>query len=588
MRSVRGLGPGVGVTLLAMALGTLPGLAAAPRFPSPLVLLGGGPAGSAIVAQALSLAGGAGARVAILPLASDHPEQASAAYRRYLDAFGVQSFGLLSPTKASAASPAVLREEASADLLFFPGGDQRRLVSALAGTPLLGAVFDAWRRGAVVAGTSAGAMPWGDTYIANGTSQGAFADAFDRDAQGRPGLELEGGLRLVDDLLVDTHFDEDQRLGRLLLAEAATPSATAIGIDGGTAAILTGQTVHVLGAGAVTVLEAPRLLGNNALSAGPSDLFAAGPFEMQRLVGGQSYLLGSAMPEAVAQPLPAPTATPAPGGFFGWFASRPAAAPTPAPPVPVGPREPITLIGDPVPPPESDAVADFVRDAGGTQARILILSGDGAARDAETWRSGLLVAGAGSATIQTATDLHDQSLSVALEQATGIFFLEDDLGTLLTKLNAGQRNLGDIAALYASRLPVGAAGLGTRILGDVAYFGQPGGTDREVMPGLHLLAGTVADDGFWQPAGLERLIQATLMAGHATGFGLGPGSALRVTGGQALAMGTQQIVVLEGHGLQASTLPATNSVAPASATGLEVSVLAPQGAYDLASFRPRF
>ncbi len=581
------MGLPVGVTLLAWALGTLPGLAAAPRFPSPLVLIGGGPPGSAIVAQALSLAGGSGARVAVLPLASDDPEQAASAYRKYLDAFGVQSFGLLSPTHASAASPEVLRQEASADLLFFPGGDQRRLVSALDGTPLLGAILDAWMRGAVIAGTSAGAMPWGSTYIANGTSRGALADAFDRDAQGRPGLELERGLRLVDDLLVDTHFDEDQRLGRLLLAEAATPSATAIGVDEGTAAILTGQTVHVIGAGAVTVLEAPGLLGDNAMAAGPSDLFAAGPFEMERLVGGQSYVLGSATPMA-APALPAPTATPAPGGFFGWFAHRPSAPPSPAPGAPVGPHEPITIIGDPVPPPQSDAVAAFVRDSGGTQARILILAGDGAARDAEAWRSGLLLAGAGSATIQTATDLHDQSLSAALEQATGIFFLEDESGTLLVKLNAGQRNLADIAALYASRLPVAAAGLGMRILGDVAYFGRPGGTDREVMAGLHLLPGTVADDGFWGPSGLERLIQATLMAGHATGFGLGPGSALRVTDGQALAMGSQQIVVLEGHGVQASTLPATDSVAPASATGLEVSVLAPQGVYDLVGFRPRF
>lgn len=575
---------------VAVALGALAQTARIARadVPTPLVLIGGGPDDPAIMAQTLSLAGGAGAHVAILPYASSDPSEAAGSYQHYFGAFGVQTDALELASPAAAGSADLLAREAAADLLFFAGGDQSRLVATLKGTPLLGAIVDAWRRGAVVAGTSGSAMPWGSTYIAGGTSRSALAIGLGKDSQGKLGLDLRPGLQLASRLLVDTHFDDDARLGRLLLAEAARPSSVALGIDQGTAAILTGQTVHAMGSASVTVLEAPALTGNDASQTGPTTLFAAGPFEMERLIGGQSYELGSAV--STTPQMPAPSALPAPGGWFGWF-GRPAATPAPAaqaPPAAGGPPEPVTLIGDATPPGPRDAVEGFVRDAGGTQARLLILAGDEAAPDAEAWRGALMRAGAGSAIVQTATDLHDQSLASALERSTGVFFVEDGLGTLLTALDADSRDLGDVVADYAPRLPMAAAGLGIRILGDVAYLGHPGQPDRLVMPGLDLLKGVVADDDPWEPWGLERLIQATLMAGRATGFALTPGSDLRIAGGQALVGGSAQVLVVEGNGVQAYTLPASDSATPASATGLAISVIAPQGAYDLVHHTPRF
>lgn len=574
------------VVAAASGLAAAPLLAAEPNVATPLVLVGGGPDDPAITAEALSLSGGSRARVAVIAAGSSNPPAAGTAYQRYFTAFGVESRYVALPDLDAASSPEAVRQLAGSDLLFFTGGDQRRLADRLARTPALGAIQDGWIRGAVVAGTSAGAMPWGGVYIANGSSQGAFSVAFDRDVQGNPGLELRPGLRLLDDVLVDTHFDTRARLGRLLLALASTPSASALGIDELTGAILTGDDLRVTGQGTLTVIEARRLVGNNAGRASARLPFAAGPFSLSRLKGGQTFRLRQSQPERAVRPAPTPTPAPQGSFFFGLFG--PASPPPPGPMAVAAPRQPVTLIAAAAPPSNLSSLQSFIRDSGGTQARILILTGNGASRDARTWRGHLLLLGAGSARVLTASEIHDQNLSQALESATGVFFLEDAAGSLLDACNADRRRLRDILATYANRLPLGAAGLGVRILGEVAYFGNPADPARRVKEGLELVPGTTTEEQLWEPGGLERLVQTALMAGPGLGIGLGPENSVRIEHGQIAVIGRGQAVFLEGRTVSQYTLPASASVEPASAIGFEASVIPPDGVYDYAGRRPRF
>jgi len=568
---------------IAAAIGLIAGplLAAEPIARTPLVCIGGGPDDPAIAAEALSLAGGRTAKVAIVSVASSQPGTSGPAYQQFFGAFGVTARYVPITTREAAATPEAVRALANSELLFFSGGDQSRLSERFADTPVLGAVQDGWIRGAVVAGTSAGAMPWGSVFIANGSTLGAFARAFSRDEQGAAGLEIKPGLRLTDDLIVDTHFDSRSRLGRLLLAVAANPRSTGLGVDELTAGIVTGSDVRALGRGSVTVVEARALSGNNAGRASARLPFAAGPFSVHRLKSGAT----ARMRQGVARTAPGPTPTPQPGFFFGLFGSQTA---TPVPAEAAGPRQPVTLIAPAAPLPGLSAPMSFVRDSGGTQARLLILAGNGASRDAQTWRGHLLVLGAGRARVLTASELHDQNFAAALEQSTGVFFLEDAAGTLVERLNANRRHLRDVLAVYAPRLPFGAAGLGVRILGDVTYLGLPTDPLRLVKQGLNLVAGTACDDQTWEFGGVERLIQATLTGGSNLGIGLGPDSAVRVEHGQMLVVGRTQALFVDARNAASAVLPAAGSVEPASVLGLEVSVVPPDGVYDFTGRRPRF
>ena len=561
----------VGAPILALAEGT----------PAPLVLMGGGQDNPAVLAEALSLAGGSRARVGIVAAGSSNPAAAGSAYARAFEAFGVPAEYVPIADRDAAMAPETIRKLAAADLLFFTGGDQRRFAERIGATLLQGAILDAWRRGAVVAGTSAGAMPWGAAYISNGTSLGAFLEGFGKDLQGQPGLELRPGLRLVDELIVDTHFDAKQRLGRLLLALAASPAGHALGVDEETGAILDRGMVKAMGRGTVTILQAKHLMGNNAAKANQRNPFAAGPFTMSRLIDGQTYSLGQG---AVPRPSPEPSATPAPGFFFGLFGTNPNVTPAPA----RASSQPVTLVAAAVPPPALSSLAAYVRDAGGTQARIVILAGNGASRDADLWRGHLLLLGAGRASVITASELHDRNLAQAIERASALFFLEDATGTMLDALSANRRQLRDVLANYATRLPMGAASLGVRILGEVAYFGHPGEPGHVAKLGLRLLPGAVAEDQLWEAGGLERLIQATLMGDRALGIGLAPDNSVRLENGQAAVIGKGQCVFIDAKNVGPFTLPASESAPWASAMGLEVSVVPPEGAYDLPGHRPRF
>ncbi len=246
----------------------------APAAPSRgwLVPIGGALYDAEIFTRFLALCGGPGARVAVIPVASRLPRTGD----EYADAFrrhGARDVPVLDfDSRVDSEDPGLLAELARCDGVFFTGGDQVRLAEVLGGTPAARVLRRRNAEGMPVAGTSAGASYLSERMIARGWSG----------ARPRPGIvTLTTGLGLAPALVIDQHFRERRRQGRLLAAVALTPGAAGIGVDENTAAFVAPDgTVDVIGAGGVTVVRAgPRTRRTTALVHGGADgvRSAAGP-----------------------------------------------------------------------------------------------------------------------------------------------------------------------------------------------------------------------------------------------------------------------------------------------------------------------
>jgi cyanophycinase len=136
-------------------------------------------------------------------------------------------------------------EEASG--IFFTGGNQLRLTTLLGGTPVAKLIRTRNALGVTVGGTSAGASILSEHMIAGGDEGSSMIAG---------GVRLAPGLGLTNRFIIDQHFRERDRLGRLLTAIAYNPFAVGIGLDEDTAAFIApGELVEVEGAGGVTVVD---------------------------------------------------------------------------------------------------------------------------------------------------------------------------------------------------------------------------------------------------------------------------------------------------------------------------------------------
>lgn len=234
------------------------------RAPGRLIAIGGAEDKTkerVILRYFLDSAGGPEARVVVLATASEMPETG----RRYADLFelmGAERVGvlrILTREDALGADREALEALEEASGLFITGGSQLRLSSALGGTALAAAVRRRHADGLVVAGTSAGASLLSEHMIALGDSGSTPR---------RRLVHLAKGLGLAPDLLIDQHFRRRDRLGRLLAALSYNPEPLGLGVDEDTAAIIDPDgTMRVLGAGAVTVIDASRMRYTNTYAA---------------------------------------------------------------------------------------------------------------------------------------------------------------------------------------------------------------------------------------------------------------------------------------------------------------------------------
>jgi cyanophycinase len=221
---------------------TLPLAQSAPAPKGTLVIVGGGEIPPEILAKALSLAGGRSASVAILPQASELAETGDKAIAMWKGA------GAGKAVKINVAGRAAARRAIEdATLIWFPGGDQNRLMKALAGTGLPGLIRKRYMEGATVGGTSAGAAVLSKVMITGD------ADLLSIRA-GR--TKTADGLDLWPGVIVDQHFLKRQREARLISLVIDRPELVGVGIDESTAVIVAGRQFEVVGRSSVVVIDA--------------------------------------------------------------------------------------------------------------------------------------------------------------------------------------------------------------------------------------------------------------------------------------------------------------------------------------------
>lgn len=201
-----------------------------------------------ILARFVTLAGGAKSRIAVISTASSLGLEAGERYRALFAALGATDIRLVhAMSRSQANDPRNAAAIGDATGVFLTGGNQLRLSSTIGGTRLAAAILERFRDGAVVAGTSAGASAMSSHMIAFGASG---ATPKHRMAQ------IAAGLGLLSSVIVDQHFQERNRLGRLLSLIAQNPSLLGLGVDEDTAGVVgPDHVMEVIGRGSITIVD---------------------------------------------------------------------------------------------------------------------------------------------------------------------------------------------------------------------------------------------------------------------------------------------------------------------------------------------
>ncbi|MBA2571339.1 MAG: cyanophycinase [Chloroflexi bacterium] len=201
-----------------------------------------------ILSRFAALAGGQDARIVVISSASSLGPLAGEMYRRVFGELGVQHVAQVhAVTRAQANDDTSARLVSDATGVFLTGGNQLRLSSTIGGTNLARAIAERHRFGAVIAGTSAGASAMSTHMVAFGASGGTPKQRM---------VQMAAGLGVLPGVIVDQHFQQRNRLGRLLAIIAQNPSLLGIGVDEDTAGVVGPDMVmEVIGRRSITIID---------------------------------------------------------------------------------------------------------------------------------------------------------------------------------------------------------------------------------------------------------------------------------------------------------------------------------------------
>jgi cyanophycinase len=198
----------------------------------------------------------------VATIATEYPKEAANKYKEVFGELKVRNIKVLDineRTEAYDEMNAELIKESS--LIFFTGGDQLRITSLIGGTPIYDALKEACHKGTFIVGTSAGASVMSDTMIVQGK---------DEDSPRKCTLKMSPGLGLIKDVIIDQHFAQRGRIGRLLTGIAQNPEVLGIGIDENTGIIVNQSGfIEVIGEGAVYFIDGSTITYTNV-----SELYA--------------------------------------------------------------------------------------------------------------------------------------------------------------------------------------------------------------------------------------------------------------------------------------------------------------------------
>lgn len=262
------------------------------RNEGPLVVIGGGEdkEGERVILREVAklLDGG---KLVLATIASHQPEGYFEAYQNAFADLGISELvELYVKDRAETLDPEKLRVFDGAAGVFFSGGDQLRISSQIGDTPVEQRVRAIHERGGVIAGTSAGASMMSETMLVKGTS-GESHKIGD--------LHMAPGLGLIRDVIIDQHFAERGRFGRLFGAVAHNPRELGIGIDEDTALVVRGDRFDVIGSGCAYVVDGASVTHSNIAEARPERALSMYDVRLHVLSSGDTFELAKRRPTVV-------------------------------------------------------------------------------------------------------------------------------------------------------------------------------------------------------------------------------------------------------------------------------------------------
>src|SRR5690554_3142372 len=212
--------------------------------------------GDGILSHVVKQAGGLNAKIVVFPAASSIPEEVA---QNYLDAFnklGCTNVHVLQILEQSdSEKPEAIELVKSANAVLFSGGNQSKIIEKMIGTSLHRIMLDKYRNEAfVIAGTSAGAMCMSHEMIAGGSNTDSFRKGT---------VHMAKGMGFIPELIIDSHFIQRGRFGRLTEAVAKFPDLVGVGLAEDTGLIIRNKReFQVIGSGMAIVLDARKATHN--------------------------------------------------------------------------------------------------------------------------------------------------------------------------------------------------------------------------------------------------------------------------------------------------------------------------------------
>lgn len=220
--------------------------------------------------------------VVVIAAASREPREAAEPYLRAFREVGIRyvdDLALKDREEAGEKRALELLEEA--DVIYFTGGDQVKLVETLRDTEALDIIRRRYANGAVVAGTSAGAAAMSQTMLARGKVEEGLT---------KGNVKTDLGLGLLPNTAIDTHFVQRGRFARLLEIVTHDPSLTGIGISEDTGIIVReGRHLEVIGSDNVILFDGTEVMHTNAREADRGDALIVARSIVHALAAGCHY-----------------------------------------------------------------------------------------------------------------------------------------------------------------------------------------------------------------------------------------------------------------------------------------------------------
>jgi cyanophycinase len=229
-------------------------------------------------------------KLCVATLASSIASDLWVIYRNVFRKLGVTHISHLDVVQRDdARDPACLRAVRGADAVFFTGGDQLRITSELGGSLVADEIAKIYEQGGLIAGTSAGASVMSESMLVGGPSDASY--------RGNSGVKMAPGLGFMKNVIIDQHFAERGRIGRLLGAISQNPKYLGIGIDEDTAIIVKGdEKLSVIGCGTVYVIDARGATESNISECDEDRALSIFNVKIHLLSQGDSFDIASRAP----------------------------------------------------------------------------------------------------------------------------------------------------------------------------------------------------------------------------------------------------------------------------------------------------